>query len=179
MYNFTDDWFSHNIPNFEKYLSPYKGIKSRFLEIGSYEGRSAVWMLENILTEDSRLICIEPGYSLGNNNVLKQNLSKFNNVTILENTSNNSFGTVAIKYGINSLDFVYVDGSHSYEQCFIDMVHGMILLKSGGIMAIDDYEWPLKDPDGTCPKDAVDQYLRLYENYDLLCKNYQVWIKKK
>jgi Methyltransferase domain len=50
-YDFTGDWFSWNIPVWEKVLSPYKGKAGvRYLEIGAYEGRSAVWMLENVLT---------------------------------------------------------------------------------------------------------------------------------
>ena len=58
---FTHDWFSHNIPNWALWLADFKykpGLRG--LEIGSLEGRSAVWLLKNILThETSSLDCCD------------------------------------------------------------------------------------------------------------------------
>lgn len=50
---YSVDWFSNNIPNWEKaFLSA--GIKGthflKFLEIGCFEGRATNYLLENILT---------------------------------------------------------------------------------------------------------------------------------
>jgi len=50
-YTFSQDWFTYNIPIWEKALADYKdkpGIN--YLEIGVFEGMSVLWMLENILT---------------------------------------------------------------------------------------------------------------------------------
>src|SRR5262245_25169347 len=60
-YHYTFDWFSHNIPVWEQHLAHLAGRSDlRCLEIGSFEGRSAVWLLTHILThETSRLECIE------------------------------------------------------------------------------------------------------------------------
>ena len=50
-YKFTTDWFTNRIPLWEKILAPLKGKQGiHYLEIGVFEGRSAIWMLENILT---------------------------------------------------------------------------------------------------------------------------------
>ncbi len=49
-FNFTKDWFSHNEWNFIKYLAHLIDTPCRILEIGCYEGRATVWMLENIAT---------------------------------------------------------------------------------------------------------------------------------
>ena len=53
-YNFSTDWFTYKIPEWNKLLRPFKGKPDiHYLEIGVFEGRSAVWMLENILTHPS------------------------------------------------------------------------------------------------------------------------------
>ena len=60
-YEFTEDWFSENNPEkvvrqFDEFLSEFKDKPCMFLEIGSFEGMSTIWMLENILTEESSQI---------------------------------------------------------------------------------------------------------------------------
>jgi len=57
---FTEDWFTNNIPTWNKVLGNLRNKPVKFLEIGSFEGRSAVWALENILThKQSELYCID------------------------------------------------------------------------------------------------------------------------
>lgn len=57
-YEFTQDWFSMRHPHWPKYADPKPELN--VLEIGSYEGRSAVWMLENLLTHhDSTITCVD------------------------------------------------------------------------------------------------------------------------
>jgi len=61
MPNFSVDWHSHNIPHWRRILERYRGQpKVRALEIGSFEGRSTIWLLENILThETAHIDCID------------------------------------------------------------------------------------------------------------------------
>ncbi len=42
-------------------------------------------------------------------------------------------------FGDNSLDFVYIDGDHSYEAVTHDIIEWIKKLKPGGILAGDDY----------------------------------------
>lgn len=50
-YAFTSDYVSEHIPRWRDLFEEYRGQPDvRMLEIGSYEGRSAVWFLENVLT---------------------------------------------------------------------------------------------------------------------------------
>src|SRR5579872_4238635 len=39
-YDFSEDYVSHNVPLYKKYLKHLKGEPCRLLEIGSFEGRS-------------------------------------------------------------------------------------------------------------------------------------------
>ena len=47
---FSVDWFSNNIPTWNRYLKRFKGKEVNAMEVGSYEGMSALWLLDNILT---------------------------------------------------------------------------------------------------------------------------------
>src|SRR5689334_1832948 len=47
---YTTDWFSHNIPNWEKYLSAFNAGPVKYLEIGSWEGRSANFIAKHFPT---------------------------------------------------------------------------------------------------------------------------------
>jgi predicted O-methyltransferase YrrM len=57
-YTFTQDWFSHNIPVWEQ-LATLLPERKKFLEIGSFEGRSMVWAVENMLEDDGEIYCID------------------------------------------------------------------------------------------------------------------------
>jgi hypothetical protein len=55
-YDFSHDWFSGNIRLFERFLSPLKGQPCRLLEIGTHEGRSASWLMDNIASHPLSLL---------------------------------------------------------------------------------------------------------------------------
>ncbi len=56
---FTTDWFSNNIPNWDIVLQDHKNQPNlNFLEIGCWEGRATCWLLENILTDSTSKITV-------------------------------------------------------------------------------------------------------------------------
>jgi len=139
-----------------------------------FEGRSASWMLENILTHPySTATLIEPGTSVGLD-ILKFNLlGRYpQSIEIVEDFSSclNTFNDC--KY-----DIIYIDGAHSEEIVYEDGKNAMRLIKMGGIIGFDDYEWVR---DKLSPKKAIDRILREYESgINILHKDWQVWISKK
>src|SRR5690242_1519030 len=58
---YSTDWFSNHIDNWSQWLGKLKGKADlQFLEIGSFEGRSTRWLLDNILTHPvSHIYCID------------------------------------------------------------------------------------------------------------------------
>jgi hypothetical protein len=60
-YEFSGDAFSRNIPVWERLFACLMPCE-KILEIGSYEGRSAVWQIENVLNPrgGGELCCIDP-----------------------------------------------------------------------------------------------------------------------
>lgn len=173
--NFTQDWFTHNIPNFEKCMAAVPE-KKNFLEIGSYEGMSACWLLANGLDKGGYITCIDPFYndmrSVFENNV--REATRLNQVvSIFQMTS---YRALAELIGIKqTYDFIYIDGVHSPDGALTDACMSWGLLKQGGVMLFDDYLYP-EEP----TKLGIDAFLAAFEGkYDIIVNNYQLAVKKK
>lgn len=57
-YQFTHDWFSQAEQVWPQ-LIPLLPSRQRFLEIGSFEGRSTVWIMENMMEDGGYIDCID------------------------------------------------------------------------------------------------------------------------
>jgi len=194
---FTRDWFSHNIENWEKWLAEFMGRPGvRALEIGSYEGRSTTWLLEKILThESSRIDCIDPFQDYYYARFLSNIAPWRHRLAIHRGPSFSMLPTITDKF-----DIVYIDGDHSPFAVLSDAVLSWSLLKAGGILIFDDYlfvpyeidrelttEWSLaralaqiaKHPT-QCPKTAIDGFLAaMAGHYELVGQGYQLAIRKR
>ena len=60
-YTFTEsqDWFSHNISSWRTFLPLITNPHPRALEIGSWEGRSAVFLLTELCAKGGEVVCID------------------------------------------------------------------------------------------------------------------------
>jgi predicted O-methyltransferase YrrM len=186
--NFTSDWFSWQIPNWERWLSPLKGKEIYALEIGCYEGRSSCWLLENILTNpNSELTCVDT-FSCGedlpevkDNSILKRfeaNIAKWKDkIEICVADSKDCLPEFI--FHSRKYDFIYIDGSHIPHNVLRDAIFGWDLLAKDGILIFDDYGWE-QDPNPLMrPKLAIDSFLQIFEGkYKLLGKDWQVAIQK-
>lgn len=194
--NFTQDWFSHNIPNWEKYLKPLEGKAVKALEIGCFEGRATKWLLQNILTHDDAHITVCDTFEGamehhdGTANVDFSTVEQIFDFQVMipfrgkvQKIKDYSFNMlVAFNSGYvnEKYDFVYIDGSHVSRDVLSDAVLAWNLLKQGGIMIFDDYEWNAY-PDPTLnPKLAIDSFLAIFANdIEVLHKGYQVIIQRR
>ena len=186
---FEYDWFSFKSSNWKNYLSDYKDKENlNFLEIGSHEGRSCSWLLDNILThETSRMHCVDifydDGYEKKFGESLKtrffKNTKKYGEKIILHEEWSFDFLTKGnIKK--EKYDFIYVDGNHSAKCVIEDSVLSFRLLKSNGILIFDDYDWNKNNlPPEKRPEIAIDAFLQIYKNLiNVLYSGSQVIIKK-
>jgi hypothetical protein len=188
-YHFTADWFHRNEVLWRKIMDPMVGKPDlNFLEIGSYEGMSAVWVLDNVLTHDTaRLTCIDKfiDYRWGWMQIkgdevrarFKDNIAKSgagHKVTLVESFSQEVLRT----FPLNSFDFIYVGASHRACDALEDMVLCWRLLKVGGGMIIEDYGKPFPSPkDG--PKPAYDAFSEIFaDQIETVAKDFQVFIRK-
>lgn len=184
-------WFEDNNTqaDFERHLIPLKGKKNlHFLQIGVFTGNASRWLLENILTDKaSILVDVDPWCG----NLQHESVYDWSELEAAYDeqvkpyegkvSKHKAFSQEWLKSHTELMyDFIYIDGDHLPESVKADAELSWPLLKSGGIMAFDDYEWD--HPDGTDknPKPAIDKFLEEHkDDIDILSKGWQVWIRKK
>lgn len=179
-YHFSYDWFSQNIPIWSELLGHFKGKPNiHYLEIGVFEGRSLIWMLENILTHSNAKAT---GIDIFPQNLKQRcltNLKKsgfVNKVTLITGKSQSELKRLPPA----SFDIIYIDGSHVADDVETDAVLGWLLLKNEGVMIFDDYLWDADLPQDLKPKISIDCFITVYRNeIEKLYKGYQVIITKK
>lgn len=193
MSDFTFDWFTGSgSPDFlNRVLSKFKGQPDiNALEIGSFEGRSAVWFLENILTDlGSSIVCIEPFTGSADlehvpidwNEVerkLFSNLMPFHGkFSILAGPSREVL--TSWRMPNNGFHFAYIDGSHLAKDVLFDALVAWNLIVKGGVMVFDDYLWGNEDQGNGRPKPGIDAFLSVYSgDFKMLESGYKVAIEK-
>lgn len=188
------NWFAQAAQyNFEEYLKEYAGQdRLRFLQLGVFTGDTSVWLCKNILTQQSSYLTDVDTWE-GSDEEAHETMD-FNDVyaTYIEKTKEfgniyhyqaKTFNFLIKQYStltaIPYYDFIYIDADHTTAGVLIDAELSWPLLKSGGILAFDDYEWGSNLPLHLRAKPGIDLFLLRHEGqYDTLVKNNQYWIRK-
>lgn len=141
--NYSTNWFDHNVPHWQHWLASLRAKPGlRALEIGSFEGRSTVWLCENILTAaDATVDCVDffqPDPVFGDYHArFRANTAPWRErIREFAGSSYNSLKQLDGPY-----DLVYVDGWHSAFGAMADGVMAWPMLRVGGVMIFDDYLW--------------------------------------
>jgi len=90
---------------------------------------------------------------------LKSRFRTYKEVEICRMTSDDWFE----KYGDVELDWIYIDGDHSYEGCFKDLENSLKIVKPGGIILGDDYGWPNAKWSKPGVTKAVDEFINKHD----------------
>ena len=110
-YTFTKNTFTDKISAWTKFLQEFKGKPGiNYLEIGTFEGRSALWVLENILTHPTATLTIIDAFEEHTYKTFVSNINlsgEANKFKILVGLSTHKIRELPF----NSIDFAYVDGS--------------------------------------------------------------------
>jgi predicted O-methyltransferase YrrM len=188
-YAFSDDWFTPKIRLWKRVFASLAGKPGlHYLEIGVYEGRSFIWMLENVLIHStSRLTAIDIFIPPEVHRRFLDNIEmsgQEQRVTTIKGYSQ----TELRKLPLASFDIIYVDGSHTADDVLTDLVLSWGLLKTGGIIVLDDYLWDgsyfagkgSRLPGELVPGMAIRGFMRTHRNYiELIHLGEQVVLKKR
>lgn len=154
-YVFSEHYFGWATNVWALALSRWRGEPVHALEVGSFEGKSAVWLLEHVLSHpDATITCVDTWLgSVEHSGVQKACLHE----TFTHNTAR--FGArVMPQRGDSKLilqalpstphfHIIYVDGDHSARAAFNDGMLSFPMLHVGGVMIFDDFGYYL--PSGT------------------------------
>lgn len=141
----SEKWFQRNIFFLDKFLHDFKSKNNKILEIGSFEGISAIYFIKNF--QNSYLTCVDPFTGsdehdyIKDKNILEKNfdfnLNEFNDkFEKVKNKSENYFNS-----NQNMFDIIYIDGSHEYFDVYNDAISSFKFCKKGGCLIFDDYFW--------------------------------------
>jgi tRNA A37 threonylcarbamoyladenosine dehydratase len=159
---------------------------SHFVEVGSWMGKSAVYMGVEIVNSNKKIKfdCVDNWefaddvYDI-DSNISNLKVSAFQeflkNIEPLSNiiTYHKLNSTEASNlYDDESLDFVFLDASHEYENVKSDLIHWYPKIKYGGIIAGHDY---CKEWNGVVL--AVNEFFK-GEKFEIL-KNEGTWVYAK
>ena len=200
-YLFSASWFSQHKTIWRRILNERK--PKRLLEVGSYEGMSTVFLIQELSKSHSiELHCIDNWEGGIEHKNIKTNMQEIEerfinnmklaskgcrhrpNIKIHKGTSSHEMPKL-ITAGLREyFDFIYIDGSHQAPDVLLDAVLAFELLKIGGIMIFDDYLWNEPRPGGKdplrCPKIAIDAFTSIYGNKVKIMSEplYQLYVTK-
>jgi hypothetical protein len=178
-YVYTNDWFATGAASDWAEFVPIFEPKA-YLEIGSYEGASTCWIIEN--TQVEQIVCVDTwtggqehrvadhdmqsveGRFDRNIGVAGGKVSREVSVTKLKNLSSLVLPELLAKGLHDSFDVIYVDGSHEPSDVLSDAVMAFALCRPGGLIIFDDYVWWDQTVRGiaSSPKLAIDAFTSCY-----------------
>ena len=188
--SFSADWTTWHFANWTEWLHHLRERPVSVLEIGSWEGRSALFFL-NFL-QASRLVCVD---TFGGNvehhlnphfaalvpeteRTFDHNIAAFaGRIEKLKGPS----AAVLPQLGIASrrFDVAYIDGSHRAADVYSDAALCWPMVARRGIVIFDDYEFDQMEEEIERPKLGIDAFLAAIDDqYRLIHKGYQVAIVK-
>lgn len=182
-YNFNNDWFTYNVVSWKKYLGKYTNKPTKYLEIGSFEGRSLIWSLENTLSHpESTATVIDPFLP-----------EAFWNMTFKDRWDTNlelsghkakvnliqGYSQIELrKLPLDTYDIIYIDGSHTPADCLEDLILSFRLLKVGGFLIADDYA--MQSTKDNTPKPGIDAFWLLWhDKLEYIYTDWQIIFRKK
>ena len=154
----------------------------KYLEIGSYEGNSALYVSNNF--PESHVTCVDfweaVGEYEGNDfGVIEKNFDSnirgLSNVNKIKDTSDNFFTQNQTMF-----DFIYVDGNHKFDYVLRDCINAWKFLSKNGFLVCDDYIWDYYKELLENPCYAINEFIKKNnkEVKILLVTNSQIFIQK-
>ena len=181
-YRFTTDWFTYHIDIWRPLIDLVKPKK--ILEIGSFEGRSTTFTIEEATkySDELEIHCVDTwqggvehaGIDFGavearfwqNIKLAKHKVpGKKVNLTAHKGTSVEMLAKLVTEGHLGTFDWVLIDGSHAAVDVFYDAVLAFRLAKVHSALIFDDYnvpDAPNLDTNLGFPKVAIDAFAKIH-----------------
>ena len=189
---FTADWTTPKFPLWTQLLAPFRQRRTSILEVGSYEGRSAIFFLNYL--PSCHLTCVDvfatypyveywPDIAREMPNIERRfdaNLAEFGpRVRKIKATSAGSLPELLVAGA--QYDIIYVDGDHRASAVLMDLLLAWPLLKTDGVLIVDDYEFDARADERDRPKLGVDKFISQLapDQYSVVHKGYQLVLSRR
>jgi predicted O-methyltransferase YrrM len=186
----STDWTSRYFPTWAFLLAPRRDEPLAVLEIGSWEGRSAIFFLRYL--KNCTMTCIDTFAGSSEHFAVPRwkdalpyiearfdsNLAEFGaRVEKLKGKSTELLAQL-VAHG-RQFDVVYIDASHHSADVQSDASFTWPMVRERGIVIFDDYEWSLSEQEIERPKLGIDTFLRVREGtYRERHRGYQLIVEK-
>jgi len=177
------DYFSNNFNIWKSFLIHIPNFE--YLEIGTFEGRSALFISE--FKNCEKIVCVDPYIDYNESEKYDFKMSDvFESVSQkIKQIQNKDIKLIREKsddFFLNNketFDVIYIDGHHKYEYVKRDFINSMNCIKKDGILICDDFLWLKYEKLDENPIGAI---LECYDNYkkdlQILFINHQIIFKK-
>lgn len=184
-YVFTSGWHLRHVELWTRVFAELRDQPDlRYLEVGVFEGRSLLWMFENVLTHPSARATVIDVFAGDYEATFDANLAASglgDRVTKLVGPSARELR----KLDGAGFHIIYIDGSHTADDVLLDAALSWDLLAPGGFLVFDDYAWdgrrgatPL--PDELRPQLAIDAFVTANRYaLELVHRDYQLIVRKR
>lgn len=168
-----------------------EGRFSNILELGSFEGLSACFLLWRL--PEARVTCVDtfagspehPVMGVDHSeleDVFDRNVELVDRARVRKIVGESVDVLLSLGRSGERFDLLYVDASHLALDVIVDAGLAWPLLVPGGTLIFDDYEWrsPLGEDPLLFPRPAVDAFLSLVDRHcEVLAKDAQAIVRKK
>ena len=181
--NITTDYFSINTFYWKQILKIIPR-DFKYLEIGSWEGNSALFILTNFNVKN--VVCVDIWEDINFKDIQKSNYENYkknieeflNKVKTYKGTSDSFFLNQR-----ENFDVIYIDGSHETDQVYKDIKNSWKVLNNKGVLICDDYFYGdiYKNPNNV-PSIAINKFIEeesKNNSIKILCvNNSQIFLRK-
>ncbi len=178
--HFTVDWVTWRSDLWLKVLDRFQAKPDiKYLEIGSYEGKSVIWMMQNILSHPTSKADIVDSFMFKTEALFRNNLnlSKVSDRVKVHVGGSHLLTRTFIPH---NYEIIYIDGCHCSRHILTDAILCWDLLKVGGVMIFDDYLYKDFTPDQASPQVTCDFFVEIFkEEMNVLYKGYELILEKK
>lgn len=140
-YRFTSGWHLQHTELWRSTFAELAGQPDlRYLEVGVFEGRSLLWMFENVLTHPTAKATAIDVFAGDYAQTFDDNIAAAglgDRVTKLVGPSARELR----KLSGADYHIIYIDGSHTADDVLLDAALSWDLLAPGGLLVFDDYAW--------------------------------------
>jgi hypothetical protein len=178
---YSGGFFSGNIGHWSRLFRKYKIQPRDILEIGSFRGDSARFLLDQF--PNAQITCVDTWaeYDELKHVSFSEVEAQFNSLLATYSHRINKFKgrSNLFQFQRDKYDLIYIDGSHLADDVLLDLINSWSALKERGIIICDDYIWQFYERVRDNPCAAINCFLKLKKGeFRLLAVYRQIWIQK-